>query len=490
MQDGGAATVLGRKVFSGIALVVALAWGSGCAASDQPPPSILLVVLDTVRADRTSTYGHRRPTTIQMDAVARAGVVFEDVTAPAPWTYPSHASLFTGEPPWVHGAHLSAEPAEHFQGWGVSRMRDDLPTLAERLAGTGYRTVSLAANEWLSRELGVVRGFERAEVLENDAKVVQAAHAAIAAPNDEPLFLFVNLMSAHAPFREGPGRWALDDPDFLDPARAPDWVRPYLVEEEGRGVSLTGSGAPGEPVGTTRYLQGDLRIPPEDMAKLRALYDAGIRGADWALGRILERWSAAHPEGVVVVTSDHGEGFGEHGMLDHAVSVYPEVLRVPLVLAAPGRIPAGSRVRPPVRLQDLAATLLDLAEVESDARSLAPAARGGPVPGGPTVAAAWPREEWAEAVGGRFRHVWHLYREDSRALVFSDAGHQELYDLATDPAMRRDLGDRRPETLASLRERARGAFGAEAEAKPLEIPAGTRERLRALGYLDAGSPTR
>jgi arylsulfatase A-like enzyme len=135
-----------------------------CESPEPAPPPVLLVVMDTVRADRTSTYGYARPTTIQLDAVARAGVVFEDVTAPGSWTWPSHASLFTGRPPWEHGAHLvtreqAASLARNAVVEGsevmVGRMRTDLPTLAERFAEAGYRTRALFSNEWLAADLGL-----------------------------------------------------------------------------------------------------------------------------------------------------------------------------------------------------------------------------------------------------------------------------------------------------------------------------------------------
>jgi arylsulfatase A-like enzyme len=145
------------------------------AASERP--SVLLVVLDTVRADRVSSYGYRRPTTPQLDAVAAAGVLFEDVSAPAPWTWPSHASLFTGEPPWVHGAHLVLErdDASSILGMSVSPMRGDLPTLAERFGASGYRSVASVANDWLGPELGLMRGFDSVEVFGTDAGVVGRA---------------------------------------------------------------------------------------------------------------------------------------------------------------------------------------------------------------------------------------------------------------------------------------------------------------------------
>jgi arylsulfatase A-like enzyme len=475
---------------SRIAAVLVGALALACSPADAPHcggdavhPDVLVVVLDTVRADHTSTYGYPRPTTIQMDALAKAGVVFEDASAPAPWTYPSHASLFTGEPPWVHGAHMirprgvPAAKVDDEDGVPVSFMRRDLPTLAERFVAAGYRAEAVVANSWLDPELGVTRGFQQVEYHDLG----------------RPLLLFVNLLIAHSPYWEGPGEWKLPDRAFLDPRTAPPWVRPYLGWNNRPGVHLSYTPPGQKHNGLVRYLLGDLRIPAEDMAKLEQLYDAGVRAADFGFGRILERWLARHPDGVVALTSDHGEGFGEHGMLEHRSSVYPEVLHVPMVLAAPGCLPAGVRVREPVMLQDLYPTLLDLAGIEAAPGSLRPVVDGAPR-GRPIAAAAWPADSWARAVGGRFERRWQLYRVGDEALVWSDAGDAELYDLAMDPGMRRDVAAAHPERVAVLRQRAETLVATNAapepKGKPLVISHQTRSRLENLGYIQPDADDR
>jgi hypothetical protein len=469
-----------------VALLVA-----GCTVSAPEPelPDVLLVVLDTVRADRLSTYGYERPTSIQLDALAQAGVVFEDVTAPASWTWPSHASLFTGTPPWVHGAHVVSprEPGKlRFAGYTVSPMRADLPTLAERFAAAGYRRVSLAVNDWLGPELGLTRGFERAEVLESDAALIRAATELIRSGDGRPLFLFLNFVSAHGPYQSGPGPWGVPDRGLLVPETAPEWVRPYLYGADGPspGVYLSRWARPGEPNGVMRYATGDLAIPPEGLSLLSFLYDAGVRGADYGFGRILEAWIEAYPEGVVAVTSDHGEAFGEHGLLQHKASVYSEVVRVPLVIAAPGRLPAGARVQTPIQLQDLYPTLLELAGIDAPPGSLVGVVRGEPREG-PIAAAVWPDSMWADLAGGRYAETWRLYRSGHWALVYSDQGAIELYDLASDPDMKRDLAEREEARAAALMDEARSWFdGQGSVALPaLDIPEATLERLQQLGYV-------
>jgi arylsulfatase A-like enzyme len=465
----------------------------GCGGSEvaSERPDVLLVVLDTVRADRTSSYGYARPTTPQLDAVALAGVLFEDVTAPGPWTWPSHASLFTGEPPWVHGARFAAAagsqgegaPTQPRFGMQVTPMRDDLPTLAERFAAAGYETAAFVVNDWLAPELGITRGFSLTRVFRSDADATRAAREWIAGDRAAPAFLFVNLLSAHAPFRDGPGPWALEDASFFDPEHEPAWAQPYLVDD-GRGVSLQEIADGDESNGVMRFVAGDLEIPPAGMRSLSHLYDSGVRAADFALGRVLEAWVARYPEAVVAVTSDHGEHLGERGLLDHRSSVYPETLRVPLVIAAPGRFPAGTRVSSPVNLERLHPTLLELAGLHPTEGSLVPLLeddRASEV----VSAAAWPDALWSRRIGGRFSRTWRLYRDATHALVNDDENSAELYDLVRDPGMTRDLAADQPERVADLRRRARDHFGASVEeVAPLEIPAEIQERLSTLGYLD------
>jgi arylsulfatase A-like enzyme len=235
-----------------------------------------------------------------------------------------------------------------------------------------------------------------------------------------------------------------------------------------------------------RYAAGELAIPEPDLARLRQLYAAGVRGADFALGRVLEPFAARSPEGIVAVTSDHGEAFGEHGTLDHRASLHPEVLRVPLVLAAPGRLPAGVRVSAPVSLQDLHPTLLELAGLGPEPGSLVGLVEGGAQPA-PVVAAAWPDPVWAEHAGERFGREWRLFRRGDWALLAprDDPGAAELYHLPSDPGMHRDRAPGEPERLARLTREAAPHLGAGEQAvvtAPLAIPDAVAARLRRLGY--------
>jgi arylsulfatase A-like enzyme len=445
--------------------------------------------MDTVRADRLSLYGHDRPTSPYLAQLAARGVVFDDCTTAGVWTWPSHASLFTGELPTVHGAHFAVGPPEEGP-WPhdeavATRMRADLPTLAEHFAAAGYHTVSVAANELLAPELGLVRGFREAYQISGDRGVVEKAWEILARSQDRPLFLFINLMTAHAPYKETGNPWVAARRNELDPESAPEWVRPYLLEGDLRGVDLR-KNEQVEVSGVEHYLRGSLEIPAEGLELLLDLYDGEVALVDEVVAAVLARWyqGKGRDESIVAVTSDHGELFGERGLLEHRGHVYPELVHVPLVVAAPGRLPAGVRASTPVQLHDLHPMLLELAGLEASRGSLD--AVIGDVPRAhPIIAVAWPSPVLARVVGGRLARKWVLYRAGEEAVVSSTDGDLEFYDLVTDPWMRNDQSPEKPERARALLGRA-GPLLAEAgplPTKDLVFSKELRDRLRALGYV-------
>ena len=444
------------------------------AGSAASRPDVLLVVLDTVRADRLSTYGHSRSTSPQLDLIAEAGVVFEDVTAPASWTWPAHASLFTGLPPWKHGAHMQAQ--------GVMPLDPSLPTLAQTLQAAGYRTIALSGNPYLDPKLGLMAGFERTEILA-DKDVVAQAEALLQEPGEQPLFLFVNLMRAHAPWGLSPAPWSAQHRALLTGASAPDFVKRYRRDKPFM-LDFYQEVVQGEGTGFERLQRGELTLSSADKALILDLYDGEIAAGDYLLSRIVSAWTAGRPDGVVAVTSDHGELMGEHGLWEHGKTVFPELTRVPLVIAAPGRLAAGQRIHMPVQLHDLHPTLLALTGVGAPKWSLLDAVRDMPRPG-PIQARAWASARWARSVGGALRWDWALVREGPWARLWSTGpGSPRYHDLSADPGMVvpssapatiRARLDVHAETLSSDKRK---------EAVPVEIPAEVHARLRALGYVE------
>jgi len=434
------------------------------------------VVIDTLRADHTSAYGHERRTTPQLEALAAAGIRFADVTSPASWTWPGHASLFTGVTPDVHGAHHAAGGTEHSgSSKHVAGIDPSLPTVAERFAEAGYRTVAAYANQLLRPDYGLTRGF--GEVFGGtDEEVVAAARSAMVSP--EPLFLFVNLMAPHTPYREQPAPWwTAQDADWIRGVGTPGALENLLVPGPPPAVqpaAIPMLGAAGRNPETGQVAE----LTPEHLAWIEKVYDGEVLRADVDLNALLTAWTASHPEGIVAVTSDHAEYFGERGLLNHHSTVYDPVLRVPLVLAWPGELEAGSVVETAVGSHQIAPTLVELAGLGRTEGSLVPVLDG--ADNGPIKAQAWVDAYRSAHYSGAFGVGWKLYREGDLALVLGDDGTLQLFDLATDRDMLLDRAADRPEDVARLAAAASDAFVADGETVAVEV----EEALRALGYIE------
>ena len=329
-------------------------------ASSADPPNILLIVVDTLRADRLSFYGHFRDTSPEMkEHLADRGVVLEHAYAQAPWTLPSMASMMTGLDP---ARFLD----ENGNPWGLP---EAAVTLAEVVAEAGYDTRAFIANPTLHAGNGFAQGFEHFETAPYDVASLSLNADSLDArirPQleslREPFFLYAHYLDPHDPY---------ENPD-LEGGKSP-----FFPEYQGR---LRGTDVHG------LYLrQLSMEDPEQDVKHLKALYDSEIRYVDRYIGELLE----ALPEEVVsstlvVLTSDHGEELFEHGGWKHGESVYQEQIRVPLVFRWDGRLPTGSRIKSTVRLLDVMPTVLDAAGLltsdlaESLAgRSLLPALEGG-----------------------------------------------------------------------------------------------------------------
>jgi arylsulfatase A-like enzyme len=444
-------------------------------------PSVLIVVIDTLRADAVGSQGASRPLTPQMDAVADAGVRFTDVTAEGSWTWPSHATLFTGVPPWEHGAHFA--PLDEPMGDSFPSMRADLPTLAETFSAAGYQTVSLSANCLLDKDSSLVRGFDSARCLDAPGEVEASVQKLLKQPADKPLFLFVNLMPAHSPYSVTPAPWAEKHRPRLLGADNADWLRPYLVTSP-PGIDLQLREDDNALTGIQAYLSGSLPISTVDFSMIRDLYEGEVLEADRRLNTVLSAWTATHKSGIVAVTSDHGEAFGEQGLVDHRSSVYGAVTWIPMILSAPGTLTGGTIVTTPVQLGDLGDTVLALAKLPgTHPRSLLPVIAGAPRKG-PIQSMAWADPYRASAVGGRFKEDWMLYRVGNEALVYSSSGITELYDTATDRLMLRDLAANRPERMKALLKEATEAFPRVSTTVREPLTKEVEQRLRDLGYLE------
>lgn len=478
-------------------LIVALLAGCSDPPVAPPPPDIMVIVMDTVRRDAVGPTAARQPATPRLDALADRGVRFTDVTSPGAWTWPAHASLFTGEPPWVHGAR-------HHPGSGpddiVLPMRTDLRTFAEALTDAGYRTTALSSNGWLHQDMGLTRGFERVSVFGKDSETMAAAQQELvaASSDDRPHLLLVNLMIAHAPWAPSPAPYAQRHAEMLAQA-PPAWATPYL---DGDPLRLDMyRAAPGQQLsGFEAYAAGTLPLTPDDLSLIADLYAGDVAAVDHLVGQLGEDWLARHPDGVLVVLSDHGEYLGEHQQLEHGLTAWPEVLEVPLVVVAPDRLPAGRQVTAPVRLHDVTGTIVQLAGLPPWTPSLLPIVAG-QAPTAPVAGAAWRHAIPAQRVGGVFTRDWFYLRSGDQVLVQDSDGARQAFrrDSATgglaplaEASLSPEFLQAAPALLAQMQD-PRTADGPGMGMPPsgvvsgpaaVPIPDDVRRGLEALGYID------
>jgi arylsulfatase A-like enzyme len=431
-----------------LALVAVLLAACVPRATAPRRPDVVLVSVDTLRADRLGCYGNPRPVSPAIDRFRSGAVLFETALAHASSTLSSHASMLTSLPPTAHGASFALR----------RRLPDEAVTLAEVLRDAGYRTIALTASGQLAPVFGLGQGFEvyRARVEKHEAGAfwprVGAGLSYLAEPDPRPLFLFLHTYETHHPYT--PERALLDE---LDPGYA-----------GGLGHRV--------PVELLRQVNaGQVVLDAADRRRVERAYEAEIRSVDRAFGRLVEGLAAAGrlDDAVVVLTSDHGEEFGEHGSLGwHSHTLYEELLRVPLVVRLPRGEGAGRTVSSPVRLIDLAPTLLDAAGVPAPpqfaGRSLLPLARGATPRELPAVASLDAEHAASHAI--RWQR-WKLY--DGR-----------LFDLARDPGETTDRATAEAARRAELERLLAAVLADRAAGGPAaELDEAAVQELRALGYL-------
>jgi arylsulfatase A-like enzyme len=444
-----------------LAVLALLALGA-CPAKPPPPdgPNVLIVAIDTLRADRLTCQGGPAGLTPRLDELAAQGVRFEAAFAHAPWTLPSFASLFTSLPPEAHGAGGNVK-----QGWRALDGAQD--TLAERFRDRGWDTAAVVNVDFLTEPFGTVQGFEHvdARAFPDNTRVrragatTDAALAWIDQPRERPFLLLVHYFDVHAEY---------------DPP--PEWRARFALPQDRESTAFR--------FGTREHVvlhrAGRLPLDAATLARASALYDAEVAYVDSQVGRLLDGLRARGLDGrtVVVALSDHGEEFGDHGSWEHGHTHYDELLHVPLVVRAPGVAPLV--VRAPVGLIDVAPTLCALAGVPPApgfrGRDLTAALRGAapaPIAGLSAYGSFWaaPLASWRTA-------EWKLVQGGA-------APH--LFAWTRDAREREDLAGARPDVVAGLAAQAqaeRARLGADPPrvGPPVEVSAEAIERLGSYGY--------
>jgi len=417
-------------------------------------PNLIVISLDTLRADHLGCYGYARNTTPNIDRLAAGGVLFEQALSQSPWTLPAHASLFTSLYPSRHGVH---------QHDLALRKGDKL--LAEVLQRAGYLTAGFVDVFLISRKYGFQRGFDRYVDQGEDEgarkKVDQAINWLNERTSPQPFFLFMHLYDPHSAYRA--------------PA-------PFLGKWSGQFASEF------EPDTDSLFDErlGKRKLSELERSYVVARYDEEIAYADAELGRLFSYLEelGIDENTAIVLLSDHGEEFLEHGGVLHGVSLYDELIMVPLIIRLPGERLAGRRIREQVQIIDLAPTLIEIAGLESPRSfqgiSLLPYIEGkGSLRGYGGFSEA-DHMDPGHNVKRCLRTNQHKYYYD----INTERGM--LFDLVNDPGEKQDLATAQPELSERL---SRELFswmetrGDERRSPELSLSTAEQERLRSLGYL-------
>jgi choline-sulfatase len=463
-----------RLVLAALLAIATLA-GAGCERKTaRARPDVLLITLDTLRADHTSAYGYARPTTPRLEEVARNGVRFAAAYAPMPTTLPSHASLMTGLLPRALGLLKNGIAFTH-----------PAPTLAETLAANGYATAAFVSSFVLDRSFGLARGF--------------ATYDDHFAPNAcktygqewEGFQLSGGFCRRGAQTREQAERW-LEQNGYLGgtPVKSSNGgaAAPFFL-----WVHLFDPHDPYEPPTAEAALLPPLEPAPTDLQKQIAAYDGEIRYTDDQVGRLLDRLRVAGrlDDTLVIIVSDHGEGLMDHGWMHHGAMLYEEAVRIPFLVRWPARLPRGRVVAEPVQLADVVPTLHDLLGLAPPAQPLDGATLRGALDGSAALDPDRPiflqRRQYDREIeldqslrGEKFgvrMGPWKYI--DARA-----EQTRELYDLATDPHELRDVfrtrkADAKPLAAALHAWMARVVTAPS----PGKVSDDAAKRLEALGYV-------
>ena len=408
-------------------------WATGLLPA-RAPRNVLVITLDTLRADRLGSYGYAAAQTPRLDALASSGLRFAQATTVVPLTLPAHSSLFTGTFPSWHGVRDN----------GGFYLGDDQATLAEVLRDRGFRTGAFVSAFVLDRRWGIGQGFERFfdefdldafgsapgldTIQRPGAQTVDQAVAWLAEDRERPFLAWVHLYDPHAPYQ------------------APE---PYRS-----------------------------RFP----ATMSGAYDAEIAATDAQVGRLLDALSVQDrlDDTLVVVLADHGEMLGEHEEQAHGFFVYDAAVRIPLIVAGPG-VPQRT-IADQVRIVDVMPTVLDLLGVpapkEIQGVSLRPLARG------ERMGLVARSESWYP----RYHYGWsELSSIQDGRFKYIRAPRPELYDLSADPRETNDLARHDPQRLAALDNALSAEIAkttsATAAKGPQVVDSETEERLAALGYV-------
>lgn len=439
--------------------------------------NVVVLLIDTLRADALTTYAETRVRSPQMDRFAREGTVFERCVAPANWTKPSCASVLTGLHPPSHRALSEA-----------AAISSSTQLVSQHFQQGGFQTAAFIANGYMAAEFGFNRGWNHYRNYIRERQPTEAenvfgeALAWMEQNREQRKFVYIQTIDPHVPYDPPDEDLRLYDANAYEGPVSPRSTGNLLEDFKRERVSLSG----------------------RDRNRLRALYDGEVTYHDRHFGRFLDRLGELNmlDDTLIIATADHGEEFFEHDSVGHGHSLYEELLHVPLVMRMPGLVPGGERSGQVVALTDVTPTALDAAGINIpdsvEGRSLVPDLRGRPAP----LISAGFASKWDT---GNNRETSWSARVGDWKLRMRGPAVSYLYNLAEDPGEQRDFDEENPLALRAARI-ALGQFlgapnkrnwlasavggvsvgsgGAPAE-EEAEMTPELCQQLRALGYMDA-----
>lgn len=490
-----------KSLFAVLVAAATLLW-AGC---DRPEgPSVVLVTIDTLRADHLSAYGYQRSTSPRIDELAARGVLFENSYSQTNSTNPSHTTILTGSYVKTHGVIANT----------VGFSREDLPTLAELFQDAGYATAGIVSAGHLNRNhAGLGRGFDHFENVRPRPNTPEGASPdwtrpareavdqAIAWINEQarPFFLWLHLFDPHLPYqpeiaferRLGMGR----------PGRIENIAGIYdrSIELDRLFIEQPDLSAAEHELYEAIYrrvipieamIYNGVGWTREETSAFRALYDGEIAQTDAELGRLIDHLAAGQTTPLIALTADHGEAFGKGGVFFDHRGIYNASIRVPLIVQGAGVTAAGLRVPDAVQAIDIAPTLLELVGLERPAtmpgRSLATAMAGRGTIEPTPIYVEHANAAAVAMIDGDWKLILSLLegREDVDPLIYRHA-KVELYNLRTDPGEAQDLSASEAERVENMRSTLVAWLMVDrAEVGEAELSAEMRSQLQSLGYIN------
>jgi arylsulfatase A-like enzyme len=443
-----------------------------CGPTSRPAPDVIVITLDTTRADHLGAYGYGRDVSPSIDAFAADAVTFQRAWASGAWTLPTHASILTGRNASNHGAHFditasNASLSEVFEGeffekHKANALHEDEVTLAELLAAQGYATAAFVGGPWLAPPFGLMQGYQNVDA-EIDSVAGRSAEELTdrfiawmeSIPPDQPLHGLVNYFDPHTPWEPPPG---YDD--------------------------LPGAKIPLDPRQDPIFINGGAKLTHKQRVAAIDRYDGEIRYMDFHLGRLLDALKRAsrYEEAMIVIVGDHGELFGEHGVMGHGRWLYEAVVRIPLLVHFPSGRGAGSTEEATVSQVDLLPMIAEIVPL-----SLPDGIDGLPVGTRTSLLAEAFRDPFSvNQFGDRFDRDLAMLVQWPWKLIRSDRGGLEVYRLDADPLERRN--EKQAEAARDLARELSDVIGRLQprldSSPPVGVSPELQRNLQELGYIE------